>query len=102
MAARAQNVLEDIVSINVEEQQMSLAEFFSLCRQSVNVSTKDSPNKYYIILVFRGIPYHCSIILDYYGVKNEFALFFYNKHDPTYSEIGVLNKKNTTNFCDCK
>ena len=93
-AATVATSREEVITINVEERQMELHEFFSLCKQSLEVGQ----NKYCIKLAFRGASYHCMILLHHRRNPDDFKIYFYNTHEPCIEEKMTLSPTNKKMF----
>ena len=89
---------QGIIVFDEDNKTISISRFFYICSQSINTSTKESPNRYAIILRFRGISYYCSINLRYNGKPNDFYIKVHNTEGICNNTDDVLSKDNNTNF----
>jgi len=83
-----------IITINVEERQMSKSDFFEICRQSLKLGRE----LYCVILAFKGASYHCTVLLNHNGHPGEFLIYFYNTNRPTGDMPNILDDDNKISF----
>jgi hypothetical protein len=86
---------QGLITINVEAQRMDVSDFIRICRGSYKYKT----NKHAIILVFRGVSYHCSVNLNWHKKPLNFLIRFHNTDNICEdSDRFVIDSENNTNM----
>jgi len=85
---------QGLMTIHVEAQQMNVSDFIRICKGSYKYKT----NKHAIILVFRGVAYHCSVHLNWHKKPLNFLIQFHNTDNICHSDVFVLDPENNTNM----